>query len=570
MTPHDLIAAFETLADAPDGVKRLRELVLSLAVRGRLVRRDADEGTAAGVLRRVACERHTVEGGLRPRRSKELPPVTLTEAPFEIPSHWTWCRLQDVGVIVGGGTPQSSDADNFTDNGGIPWLTPADMRQFTEGKYIRHGVRSLTEKGLAGSSAQVMPTGTVVFSSRAPIGYVAIAANPLSTNQGFKSVVPFLEGTSEFLRLYLMHAAPAMEAVAPGTTFKEVSGSFVASYPFPLPPLGEQLRIVARVDGLMRLLDDLEAARATRDEVRRAARDAALADLGDAPDYETATVAWARIARHMEDLFIEPEDVEPLRQAVVRLAVRGRLVAQDSAEGSGRELVSMIENEVASVRRRIASFPPRPLPNVPLPPGWTLVALEQIVAGVDAGWSPKCEGHPTRSASEWGVLKTTAVQANRFEPQHHKALPAANTPRPQHEVAEGDLLVTRAGPWFRVGVAAAVQRTRPRLMLSDKIIRCRFTKTRCETVWIALALNHGIGAEYLRAKQTGMDAAQMNISQDRLLSTPVAVPPLSEQRRIVAKVDALMALCDALEARLTAARDLHAQFAPAAVHHLDA
>jgi type I restriction enzyme S subunit len=110
--------------------------------------------------------------------------------PWRIPDSWIWFRASEIARIVGGGTPQTSDPMNFVD-GRIPWITPADLSGYTA-KMIERGSRNLTQQGLDNSGATLMPVGTVLFSSRAPIGYVAIAANELSTNQGFKSFVPGL------------------------------------------------------------------------------------------------------------------------------------------------------------------------------------------------------------------------------------------------------------------------------------------------------------------------------------------------------------------------------------------
>src|SRR3546814_720160 len=154
---------------------------------------------------------------------------------------------------MGGGTPSAADAENFVEPGdGIPWLTPADLGGYTE-LYISRVARDLSEKGSRSSSASIMPAGTVLFTSRAPIGYVAISAKPISTNQGFKSIVPYIPECSRFIALAMKAFAPEIDAKAPGTTFKEVSGKIVAAVPFPLPPLPEQHRIVAKVDELMAL-----------------------------------------------------------------------------------------------------------------------------------------------------------------------------------------------------------------------------------------------------------------------------------------------------------------------------
>ena len=134
--------------------------------------------------------------------------------------------MGEIADVVGGGTPKTKDPSNF-DNGDIPWITPADLTGYTA-KYIERGKRNISKKGLDGSAARMMPAGAVLFSSRAPIGYVAIAANPVCTNQGFKSFVPRAGVLPEYLYYYLKQAKPLADDLASGTTFKEVSAKRAA------------------------------------------------------------------------------------------------------------------------------------------------------------------------------------------------------------------------------------------------------------------------------------------------------------------------------------------------------
>ena len=171
------------------------------------------------------------------------------EIPFEIPDSWEWVRLSYLGEIVGGGTPKTGETC-YWKNGDIPWLTPADMK-YVKGKYVSSGERFITEKGLNESSAQLMPMGTVLYSSRAPIGYIAIAENNICTNQGFKSLVPFLKEINLYAYYCLIAFTPDIQSRASGTTFKEISGAEFGRTIIPLPPLSEQHRIVAKIEELL-------------------------------------------------------------------------------------------------------------------------------------------------------------------------------------------------------------------------------------------------------------------------------------------------------------------------------
>ena len=155
---------------------------------------------------------------------------------------WRKCTLSDIGTIVGGATPSTKKPENYK-NGMIPWITPKDLSDFS-GRYIEHGERNITEVGLKSCSAQLMPRHTVLFSSRAPIGYIAIAANELCTNQGFKSVIPNAETDPLFLYYLLKYNSDKIENLGSGTTFKEVSGSTMKNVEVKIPcSLAEQIAI---------------------------------------------------------------------------------------------------------------------------------------------------------------------------------------------------------------------------------------------------------------------------------------------------------------------------------------
>ena len=185
-----------------------------------------------------------------------------------IPDSWEWLEIGDVTAVVGGGTPKTSDPENF-EGGDIPWITPADLSGYTE-KHIARGERNITEKGLKGSSARLLPTDTVLFSSRAPIGYVAIASQPVATNQGFKSFVLPDKIDSSFVYYYFKCARETIEGLGGGTTFKEISGAAAAKIPLAVAPLAEQRRIVAEIETQYTRLDaSVAALRRARANLKR-------------------------------------------------------------------------------------------------------------------------------------------------------------------------------------------------------------------------------------------------------------------------------------------------------------
>ena len=146
---------------------------------------------------------------------------------------WTEGTISDLGTVVGGSTPSKAKPEYYTDHG-IAWITPKDL-SVDKSKFISHGADDITELGLRNSSASIMPEGTVLFSSRAPIGYIAIADGEVTTNQGFKSVVPHDHVGTAFVYYFLKSALPTIEGMASGSTFKEISGSAMKTVPAIIP-----------------------------------------------------------------------------------------------------------------------------------------------------------------------------------------------------------------------------------------------------------------------------------------------------------------------------------------------
>ncbi len=566
MTPQRLIEVFDTIAEAPGGTERLRELVLQLAVRGKLVPQDAGEEPASELLTRLAEGKERLLEERLISKSRYPCGVPVENEPFKIPSTWRWLRLGDVGAIVGGGTPKSGESSFWSDGQDVPWLTPADMRRQSS-RYVSRGERDITSDGLSRSSAQMLPKGSVLFSSRAPIGHVGIAANPLSTNQGFKSCVPFLPEMSEYLYIYLKHAGPGINEKATGTTFKEVAGREFSLVPASVPPLAEQLRIVAKVDDLMRLIDQLEATRRDREDVRIAVRESVLTALRDASTSEEVRASWSRIVDRMNDLFTESADMASLRETVLHLAVRGRLVPQDE----GDEPVTPVLDRIAHCKtKHIQAGNNGKHPRMPdldepitakeLPNGWVWARTADI--GV---LNPRNKADDDMVVSFCPMSRIPTDHRNRvtFETRRWGDIRKGYT-----HFADGDVVVAKITPCFQNrkscvmselegGIGAGttelyVVRVNPQIVLPGYLLL--FYKS-------PDFLQDGV------AVMTGT-AGQQRVPREYMELTPLPIPPLAEQHRIIGKVDELMGLIDRLENHVVTKNRYQETAATAAVHHV--
>jgi type I restriction enzyme S subunit len=220
------------------------------------------------------------------------------------PAGWALTSLGEACTVVGGATPDTTEPTFWGDD--VPWLTPADLAAHPA-KYVAGGARGLTALGYRSSSAQMLPAGSVLFSSRAPIGHVAINTVPLCTNQGFKSLVPEDGVNVEYLYWYMRWATPLIRSVGSGTTFAEVSGKVMRSVPLLLPPPDEQARIAGRLDDLRSQMDRVDLSLSKVEQRLRAFERRLLTDLASAGE-----------VRPLEEYL-----VEPLRNGFSARAVQG-------------------------------------------------------------------------------------------------------------------------------------------------------------------------------------------------------------------------------------------------------
>jgi type I restriction enzyme S subunit len=323
---------------------------------------------------------------------------------------------------------------------------------------------------------------------------------------------------------------------------KNIGREVMCNLPVALPPLAEQRRIVAKVDELMALCDRLEAQQQERETRHAALARASLARFADAP-----TPANLSFLFH-PSYAISPAD---LRKSILTLAVQGKLVPQDPDDEPVEELIARI----GAVRRKANAKEYAPVTEDEIPCGvpssWAWVRLGDISLTSDSGWSPQCLPE-SRERGNWGVLKVSAVSWGVFKPEENKALPPGMDARPECEVQPGDFLLSRANTEELVARSVVVNQTPPRLMMSDKIVRFTFSND-IERAFINLANTSDPSRAYYARNASGTSSSMKNIAREVMCNLPIALPPLAEQRRIVAKVGELMALVDELETKLATA-----------------
>ncbi len=443
---------------------------------------------------------------------------------WDIPASWTWTKAGEIATVIGGGTPRTDDPSNF-ENGTIPWITPADLSGYTA-KRISHGSRNITEAGLSSSGATMMPAGSVLFSSRAPIGYVAIASNPVSTNQGFKSFVPQSGISSDYLYYYLQFARPIAKELASGTTFLEISGAKAALIPVPLAPAREQAAIVAEIEKQFTRLDAATAAlkqaqanlKRYRASVLKSACEGRLvpteAELArkEGRDYEPADKLLERILRERRARWEA--------DTLVKMQASGKPPKDDRWKRNYREPTA--PNTTS-------------LPDLPEGWCWTRIgyAFDCIVPNRDKPESFTGD-IPWLTLPDFGVdieidgsrdgIGLSAVEVERY---NAKVIPA------------GSVVMSCVG---RFGITAVIKRP----SVVNQQLHAFVLPTWVSGKYSAYALR--CQSEFMRSLSTATTIAYLN--KENCNSVPVPLPPLKEQERIAAELDRIMSIIRALETQL--------------------
>lgn len=574
MDGKQFLAEFGHIANASDGISRLRELVLQLAISGGLATRNetdtpVDETLAAVTVDRVAYES---EFELRATRYHPRP----SKSPFEIPAQWKWVRLEQLALYI-----QRGKGPKYAERGAVAVVSQKCVQwsgfDITQARYIdddsinAYGKERFlcdgdllwnsTGTGTAGRVAivQGVAQGQVVADSHVT---VVRLANSLPRYVWCVIASPWIQA-----RIHPAHP----DSLVSGTTQQvELATSTARALAVPCPPVEEQVRIVAKVNELMALCDHLEQQQQDRRKLQNALRQSTLQALTSAQSPHELETSWQRLQVNFGRLFSDPADVSDLRKSILDLAVSGRLTSNIESD----EPASRLKDAILAAKGKAISIgaaarkkyvKPEELQETMLPSHWESITLDDAISTIDAGWSPTCLPNARDNVSKWGVLKTTSVQMLRFLPNEHKELPASLDPRPQYQINVGDILITRAGPKSRVGICCVVDEAPSRLMISDKLIRFHIVDDLIDANFVALCLSAGESGRIVERLKSGMAESQMNISQDKLRSVTIPLPPFEEQRRILKRIDTLARIIDVLEGQLRTSLDMSEDAAAAAV-----
>ena len=542
------------LASAPDGIKKLRGLILELAVRGKLVPQDPDDEPAGELLKRIEKERARLEAEGARHKFKAMPFGNEAEESFALPEGWQWVRFDGIAQHNSGKT-----LDKGRNSGEPrPYITTSNLYW---GRFELGSVRQMLINGdeLERCTARkndllICEGGEAGRAAVWPHDYEICFQNHVHRARFFGGIDPHYA----YRFFEKLNASGEIDQYRKGVGISNMSGKALASIPFPLSPLAEQHRIVAKVDELMALCDQLEAEQTDAGAAHARLVETLLGTLTQSTDAAELAANWQRLAEHFDTLFTTESSLDAVKQTILQLAVMGKLVPQDPNDEPASELLKRIARERArreseGACNKILVSPPVAISERPFsaPEEWKWRRLEELLAvsgGVTLG-----RKLADRNVVSRPYLRVANVQRGKLLLDHMKSLEVPVVELARYRLQSGDLLITEGGDWDKVGRTAIWRGEIAECLHQNHVFRARPLSAEWCSRWTEMYLNAAPARTYFAAssKQT-TNLASINMTQ--LKSCPFPVPPLPEQHRIVAKVDELMALCDRLKADLVESR----------------
>lgn len=493
--------------------QELKNSILQLAVQGKLVPQSAEDEPAVELVKRIITEkqRHISSGAIK--KEKALPPITEDELPFDIPETWAWVRLSDISNITAGGTPSRTITSYW--NGDIPWVKISDISD----KYVNSTEECITQRGLDNSSAKVFSKGTLLYTIFATIGTVGILNIDAATNQAIAGVTFYGEYDLDYMYYVAVGLKDLLVAKGKGMAQMNINQTILKSTPIPIPPLAEQRRIVAKIEELLPLV----------------------------AEYDEAEQRLSALNTNFPEM---------LRKSILQQAVQGKLTARDPSDEPASELLKRIQAEKAKLIAEGKIKKEKPLPPITeddcpfeIPDIWKWVRLGDIVR-YQGGYAYKSDTYVKQSGNQ--VVRLGNVKNN--------ALPLSVSPVyiPDHiaeetedyRIAEDTILFTMTGTkgkrdYFYTCRIKEENLSGCKLYLNQRV-GCLSAYSNIDLDWLTIVLQSEPILSQIFATATG-NANQANIGSANTLKLMIPLPPLAEQRRIVVRVEELLAACDMLK-----------------------
>ena len=531
------------------GVKKLRELILELAVRGKLVPQDPNDEPASELLKRIQAEKAKLIAEGKIKKDKPLPPIMDEDKPFELPLNWAWVRFGEIAQHNSGKT-----LDNGRNKGTLRrYITTSNLYwgRFDLGDIrlmpisddelekcsVRDGDLLICEGGEAGRAAVWHNGDGICFQNHIHRARFYMGIDPLLIHRLFEK----------------MNASGEIDQHRKGVGISNMSGKSLSLIIVPLPPLAEQQRIVAKVDELMALCDQLE----TQHNNVAAAHGKLVSSLLDTLTLSQSAAefgaSWQRIATHFDTLFTTEASIDALKQTLLQLAVMGKLVPQDPNDEPASELLKRIGAEKARLIaegkiKKSKALPPmaEEEKSFELPPRWEWARLQSVIDVRDGTHdSPKeadvaIDSYPLVTSKDFCGGKINFDTARRISEADHLEISKRSL------VEKHDILFSMIGG--NIGNQVLVEVDRP-----FSIKNVALFKYYDRNLTFPLFIKKYAENLAVNFQAYAVGGAQPFVALGSLRTLVIALPPFAEQHRIVAKVDELMAVCEDLKTRITAA-----------------
>ena len=538
------------------GVQKLRELILELAVRGKLVSQDPNDEPASLLLKKIAEEKSRLVKEGKIKKQKILPPVSIQELLFQAPAGWGWTRLGVLfNSIISGGTPSKNNPAFW--GGDIPW---ASVKDLGKARYIRSTQDFITEEGLKKGS-KLADVGDILICTRMGLGKTAICESPIAINQDLKAIKMSSHVSVDFF----LNAYTTIDIKGTGTTVAGITQDKLLNYPIALPPLAEQQRIVKKVDELMALCDQLEQQQADAVQAHDILVKVLLDALTQSENAEGFQQNWHRIAEHFDTLFTTESSIDQLKQTLLQLAVMGKLVPQDPNDEPANILLEKIAVEKARLVKEGKIKEQKSLPEIreietpfALPAGWKWAHVEDVAQLITSG----SRGWAKYYSNEGAIFITMGNLSRGHYHLRMDDIRYVNPPKSgegaRTKLVENDLLISITGD---VGNLGLVPENFGDAYINQHTCLLRFMPE-CQNRYFPELMRSPLANIQFNAPQRGVKNSFRLSDVGEMI---IPIPPLAEQPRIVKKVDELMVLCDQLKDRLNQAQTLQQQLANAVV-----
>jgi type I restriction enzyme S subunit len=546
---NSILDNFDFISRSPGGVALLRKLVLELAVRGKLVSQDAKDEPASVLLERIKREKARLVKEEKIKAGKKIPEIKEKEKPFKLPSGWVWVRLGELIDQVNGRAFKPTEWQTT----GLPIVRIQNLNNPTAA-YNFCNREAIEEKYLIKKDDILISWSGTPGTS---FGAFLWRGKEAALNQHINRVVLFGAELyqKDYLVLMVNSQLDILISEARGAVgLRHVTMGQLNNLYVPLPPLAEQSRIVARVQELMAVLDRLEVETSKTEEVRNRALIAATKAVSQAATHEDLASSWLRLAKDFDRLIDRAEDVKTIRDMVLDLAVRGKLVPQKPEEEPASVLLKFIRNEKTRLANEGKIKSEKELPEIKpeekpyeLPRGWAWERLGNISTTITSG-SRDWANHYSVTGPifvRMGNLSKDSFQLRMNSIQH--VSPPDQGEGTRTHLEEGDLLISITGD---VGWLGLIPQDFGEAYINQHVALVRLSSL-MSPLYVPYYALSSLAIGQFDAPQRGLKNSFRLGDLEKML---VPVPPLSEQNRIVACVQKLMPVLDRLEEKL-AARD---------------